>query len=72
MIEQVKLELSSAFSMVDIGPVSFYLDLKLQRDRENWKIKLSQPVYIDKILSKFQFDKAYTVNTPMKKSAILK
>ena len=72
MIEQVKSELTSAFSMVDMGPVSFYLGLKVQRDRENRKIKLLQPAYINKVLSKFHFDKAYTVNTPMKESVILK
>lgn len=71
MIERVKSELTSTFSMIDMGPISFYLGLKVKRGRENRKIKLSQPAYIDKVLSKFHLDKAYSVNTPMKKSAIL-
>lgn len=71
MIERVKSELTSAFSMIDMGPISFYQGLKVQRDRENRKIKLSQPAYIDKVLSKFHLDKAHSVNTPMKESAIL-
>lgn len=41
MMEKVKTELTSAFSMVDMGPISFYLSLKVQRDRENRIIKLS-------------------------------
>ncbi len=71
MIKRVKSELTSAFSMVDMGPVSFYLGLKIERDRVNRKIKLSQPAYINKVLSKFHLDKAPIVNTPMKESAIL-
>lgn len=32
-ITKVKAELAAAFSMVDIGPISFYLGLKVNRDR---------------------------------------
>ena len=69
--QQVKTELISAFSMVDMGLISFYLGLKVERDREKHTIKLSQPAYIDKVLSKFHLNKAYTAITPMKKSSIL-
>lgn len=72
MMEVVKAELTSAFSMVDMGPISFYLGLKVERDREKRTIKLSQPAYIDKVLAKFHLDKAHTINTPMKETAILK
>ena len=61
----------AAFSMVDMGPISFYLGLKVERDRANRTIKLSQPAYIDKVLSRFHLDKANTVNTPMKETAPL-
>ncbi len=33
-IEKVKRELSAAFEMVDMGPISFYLGLKVERDRQ--------------------------------------
>lgn len=33
-IRKVKAELATAFSMVDMGPISFYLGLKVIRDRE--------------------------------------
>ena len=69
--QQVKTELTSAFSIVDIGPISFYLGLKVERDWEKRTIKLSQPAYIDKILSKFYLNKAHTAITPMKESSIL-
>ena len=34
-------------------------------------MKLSQPAYIEKVLNKFHLNKAYAVNTPMKKTALL-
>ena len=70
-IGRVKAELIAAFSMVDLGPISFYLGLKVERDREKKTIKLSQPAYIEKILSKFHLDQANPNNTPMKKAAML-
>ena len=72
MIARVKSKLASACSMVDIGPISFHLGLKIERDQGKRAIKLLQPAYIDKIFSRFHFDKANAVAIPMNKSAILK
>lgn len=72
MIDCIKSKLTSVFSMVDINLVSFYLDLKVEYNQKNRKIKLSQPAYIDKVFSKFYLDKAYPVNTLMKEYIILK
>lgn len=72
MIKQIKLELILAFSMIDMGPISFYLGLKVQRDWKNQTVKLSQPTYINKVHNKFYLDKTYVGNTPMKKTALLK
>lgn len=71
IIQRIKAKLKAAFSMVNMGPISFYLGLKVERDRIKQTIKLSQPAYIDKILSRFHLDKAYAVNTPMKETALL-
>ena len=71
MIERVKAELAFAFLMADMGPISFYLGPKVERDREKKTFKLSQPAYIDKVLTRFHLDKANPVNTPMKESALL-
>ena len=71
IIQQVKAKLTATFSMVDMGPMSFYLGLKVKRNRDNRTIKLSQPVYIDKVLNKFHLDKANTINTPMKETTLL-
>ena len=57
--------------MVDIGPISFYLSLKVGRDRINQIIKFSQPTYIDKIFARFRLDKTNAINTLIKKMSLL-
>ena len=57
--------------MADMGPISFYLSLKVEQDCEKKIIKLSQPAYIDKVLARLYLQTVYIVNTPMKKSAVL-
>ena len=71
IIKRVKAELTAAFSMSDMGPISFYLGLRIDRDRKQRTIKLSQPAYIEKVLERFHLDKANPVNTPMKESVPL-
>lgn len=71
IIKRVKVELISAFLIADMGPISFYLDLKIEQNREKKIIKLFQLAYIDKILTKFHLDKANWSNISMKKSVII-
>ena len=55
-IERVKKELAVASDMVDMGPISFYLGLKVERDCIKKILKLFQPAYIGKILAKYHLD----------------
>lgn len=41
VITNIKTELTATFEMVDIGPISFYLNLKVKRDHQKRMIKLS-------------------------------
>lgn len=67
----VKQELTFTFSMVDLGLISFYLGLKVQRNWEKQMIKLFLSTNIDKVFSKFYLNKAYIVNTSIKETAFL-
>lgn len=69
--KRVKRELTAAFSIVDMEPISFYLDLKVERDCEQKLIKLSQLAYIDKVLQKFYLNQANSTNMPIKEGIIL-
>lgn len=70
MIEAVKAKLTLVILIVDMGLISFYLSLKLEQNREKQIIKLFQATYIDKVLDKFHFNKAHTINMPIKEITI--
>lgn len=40
-IERIKAKLIAAFEIVDVGPISFYLRLKVKRDQQKRLLKLS-------------------------------
>jgi hypothetical protein len=64
-LERTKNELKKLFEMTDLGPITKILGLKVDRDRENGTLKLSQGPYIDKILERFKMQDAHPVNTPI-------
>ena len=64
-IRELKEALNQRFHMSDLGPCSFYLGIRIQRDRPNRKITLDQEAYIDKILQQFNFDSGAANATPM-------
>lgn len=70
-IKKVKRELALTFEMIDIGPISFYLGLKVERNQAKKTLKLLQPAYIDKILTKYHINQAKPCNTSLKKRMLL-
>lgn len=71
IISRINSELAAAFDMVDMGPLAFYVGLKVTRDREKKTIKLSQPGYIEKLLDRHGMLKAKTTKVPMRETALL-
>lgn len=70
-IKKIKRELVTGFEMVDMGLVSFYLGLKVERDHLKKMPKLFQLTYINRILSKYHLNLAKPCNTLMKKVIFL-
>ncbi|KAM1515934.1 hypothetical protein ACFX10_014988 [Malus domestica] len=58
VLSSVKVWLSKTFHMKDLGDASFVLGIKLYRDRSRKLIGLSQSMYIDKVLSRFQMERS--------------
>lgn len=69
--KKIKKELAAAFKIVNMGSISFYLDLKIKRDRQNKILKLSQPIFIAKILAKYHLNQTKSYNIPIKKIILL-
>ncbi|KAM2674254.1 hypothetical protein EV2_015471 [Malus domestica] len=58
VLSSVKVWLSKTFHMKDLGDASYVLGINLYRDRSRKLIGLSQSMYIDKVLSKFQMEQS--------------
>ena len=64
-INNIKRALTSDFKMSDLGPVSWYLGLKITHNISAGKMFLFQAPYVEKILERFGMQQAKGVNTPM-------
>ena len=49
-IQRVKNLLSDEFSIVDLGPINYYLGMTITRDRANRIPRLGQQAYLEKVL----------------------
>ena len=49
-IQHVKKMLSDEFSMVNLGPINYYLGMTITRDRANRILRLGQQAYLEKVL----------------------
>ena len=65
LIGQIKDQMRKRFRMHDLGSVSFYLGMNIERNRENPTIEIYQQSYIRTILTKFRMDESRPVATPM-------
>jgi hypothetical protein len=64
-IGQIKDRMKKRFRMHDLGSVSFYLGMNIERNREHHTINIHQHSYIRTILAKFRMDESRPVATPM-------
>lgn len=55
-IAKIKKKLVARFLKIDLGLISFFFSLKIERDKEKRIIKLFQPTYINKIFSKYHLN----------------
>jgi hypothetical protein len=65
LMEDVKASLRKSFSMKDLGEASYILGIKIYRDRSKRLIGLSQIMYIDKVLSRFNMNDSKKGFIPM-------
>ena len=63
-MNNLKTRLSIAFEMKDLGPAKQILGTKISRDRSAGTLKISQELYIEKVLSRFGINDAKTRTTP--------
>jgi Reverse transcriptase (RNA-dependent DNA polymerase) len=64
-LKEVKAVLSVNFEMVDIGEVSFFLGIEVERNRKDRIIRVKQRKYISDILDRFGMSNCKPVSTPL-------
>lgn len=70
-IERIKAKLATTFDIIEMGPISFYLGLKIEIDQSKQSLKLSQPFYVEKILEKYYLHPTKPNNILMKDKILL-
>ena len=70
-IEEVKKKISKKFDAVDMGPLHYFLGVKVIQS-ENGSVWIGQPSYIKTVLSKFKMEDCNPVETPADASQKLK
>ncbi|XP_058805473.1 uncharacterized protein LOC131672338 [Phymastichus coffea] len=64
-LQEIKSRLCDAFQMTNMGEPNMYLGMKIQRDRLNKTMTLTQTDYIEKILERFNMKDCKAQNFPM-------
>ena len=64
-INNLKKQLSKQFAMKDLGATKKILGMRIIRDKANGTLKLSQSVYVKKVLNRFNMNEAKLMSTPL-------
>lgn len=64
-INQLKRKLAEKFQLEDLGPASYFLGVRITRDRLRKRTYLAQDAYADQILERFGLENCRPTDTPM-------
>jgi len=63
--DMLKKQLSQSFAMKDLGPAKLILGVRIHRYRKDKKLFISQEQYIEKVLERFNMNKAKVASSPL-------
>jgi hypothetical protein len=69
-IKELKARLSNRYKARDLGPIGFYLGIRIHRDRPNRSISLTMDSYIERVVEEYHLTDALAADTPLPKSAL--
>ena len=70
-LSEIKESLKKSFSLKDLSEAAYILGIKIYRDRSRCLIALSQSMYIDKVLKRFNMENAKKSLLPMSPGTVL-
>ena len=62
-ISNFKKELNKRFAMIDLDLCSYYLSMKIQRNRAKRSVRITQSTYLKKVLARFNMTNSALVST---------
>lgn len=65
IITEFITQFRSAYNLKDLGPLTWFLNIAIERDRTNRSVTLSQAAYIDKIATSFNLQDSPKVLSPL-------
>ena len=65
LVDWLKKELHNRFKTTDLGPCTYYLGMRMERNRARRIIKISQPGHIENVLNAYQMSEAKFQSSPM-------
>ena len=69
LVDWVKVKLHDRFKTTDLGPCTYYLGMRMERNRAMGIIKISQPGHIENALNAHQMSEAKSQASPMEPNA---
>jgi hypothetical protein len=70
-MKELKARLFNRYKVRDLGPIGFYLGIRIYRDRPNRFISLTIDSYIDRVVEEYHLTNAPPADTPLPKSALI-
>jgi hypothetical protein len=69
-MEELKAKLLRRYKARDLGPIGFYLGIRIIRDRPNRSLAMTMDSYVDRVVDEYNLADAPKADTPLPKSAL--
>jgi hypothetical protein len=66
----LKQQVKKHYKVRDLGPISYYLSVKVTRDRAARILTLSMPAYIDRLIDKYHLSNAHSRKQPLPRTVL--
>ena len=65
LVDYIKRQLAQRFKLKDLGPVHFFLSIRIIRERSKRQLFLLQESYLKKVISAYHMEGSLPVDTPL-------
>ena len=70
LMNDLKAKLLRRYKARDLGPVGFYLGIRILRDRPNRSLSMTMDSYVDRLIEEYHLTDAPKADNPLPKTAL--